>query len=74
MNAAEAVSNLKVMSETQPSPKFLGQTNSDLAFTGKIRHSRQLRGLPGVGHLHSVAAGPDHRVLLPGIAERRLRL
>jgi hypothetical protein len=35
MNAGEAVSNLKVMSETQPSPKFLGQTNSDLAFTGK---------------------------------------
>ena len=35
MNAAEAVSNLHILSRTQPPPKFLGSTNSDLAFTGK---------------------------------------
>jgi hypothetical protein len=34
MNAQEAVWNLRVLSRTQPSPKFLGITNSDLAFTG----------------------------------------
>ena len=35
MNAAEAVSNLRILSETPPPAKFLGSTNSDLAFTGK---------------------------------------
>ncbi|MDQ6611044.1 MAG: hypothetical protein M3Y64_01315, partial [Gemmatimonadota bacterium] len=34
MNAGQVTSNLRVLSETQPSPKFLGATNSDLAFTG----------------------------------------
>jgi hypothetical protein len=33
-DAAEAVWNLRVLSETKPSEKFLGVTNSDLAFTG----------------------------------------
>jgi hypothetical protein len=35
MDAAEAVSNLKVLSKTQPPERFLGSMNSDLAFTGK---------------------------------------
>ena len=35
MNAEEAVWNLRVVSKTQPSEKFMGSTNSDLAFTGK---------------------------------------
>ena len=35
MNAQEAVWNLRVLSKTPPSGKFLGSTNSDLAFTGK---------------------------------------
>src|ERR1044071_2203662 len=34
MNAQEAVWNLRVLSKTPPSGKFLGSTNSDLAFTG----------------------------------------
>ena len=34
MNAQEATWNLHVVSRTQPSAKFVGQTNSDLAFTG----------------------------------------
>ncbi|MDB4912082.1 MAG: hypothetical protein JWO39_2905, partial [Gemmatimonadetes bacterium] len=34
MNAQEAVWNLRVVSRTQPSAKFVGITNSDLAFTG----------------------------------------
>ena len=34
MDAQEAVWNMKVLSETKPSPKFLGSINSDLAFTG----------------------------------------
>jgi LVIVD repeat len=33
-NAAEATWNLRVVSETPPSPEFVGITNSDLAFTG----------------------------------------
>jgi hypothetical protein len=33
-NAAEAKWNLRVVSETPPSPQFVGITNSDLAFTG----------------------------------------
>ena len=33
-DAGEASWNLNVVSQTRPSPKFLGQTNSDLAFTG----------------------------------------
>jgi hypothetical protein len=35
MDAGEAAWNLKVMSQTPPSEKFVGITNSDLAFTGK---------------------------------------
>ncbi len=35
MDAAEAVSNLNVLSRTAPPKEFLGQTNSDLAFSGK---------------------------------------
>jgi len=34
-DAGEAVWNMKLMSATRPSGKFLGSTNSDLAFTGK---------------------------------------
>jgi len=34
-DAAEAVWNLKVVSQSKPSKDFEGQTNSDLAFTGK---------------------------------------
>src|SRR3989442_10326990 len=34
MDAAEASWNLRVVSKTPPSEKFLGVTNSDLAFTG----------------------------------------
>src|SRR5690349_7104481 len=34
-NAGEASWNLQVLSQTPPSPKFAGITNSDLAFTGK---------------------------------------
>jgi len=33
-DAGEAVSNLKILSKTPPSEKFVGSTNSDLAFTG----------------------------------------
>jgi hypothetical protein len=33
-DAGEAVWNLRVLSQTKPSPKFVGITNSDLAFTG----------------------------------------
>ena len=34
-DAAQAVSNMKVVSTTKPAGKFEGSTNSDLAFTGK---------------------------------------
>ncbi|MDP9200456.1 MAG: hypothetical protein M3P26_00785, partial [Gemmatimonadota bacterium] len=34
MDAAEAVWNLRVLSKTPPSEKFLGITNSDMSFTG----------------------------------------
>ncbi|HEY0529512.1 MAG TPA: hypothetical protein VGD02_11825 [Gemmatimonadaceae bacterium] len=34
MDAAEASWNMRVVSKTPPSEKFLGQTNSDLSFTG----------------------------------------
>ena len=34
-DAGEAVWNLKVLSQTPPSARFVGITNSDLAFTGK---------------------------------------
>ncbi len=35
MDAAEASWNLRVLSKTPPSAKFLGSTNSDLAFSGQ---------------------------------------
>jgi hypothetical protein len=35
MNAGEASWNLRVLSKTPPSEKFVGSTNSDLAFSGK---------------------------------------
>ena len=35
MDAGEAVSNLNILSRTPPPKDFLGQTNSDMAFTGK---------------------------------------
>ena len=34
MNAAEAAWNLRVLSKTPPTERFLGSTNSDIAFTG----------------------------------------
>jgi hypothetical protein len=34
-DAAQAAWNIRMISTTPPSPKFLGVTNSDLAFTGK---------------------------------------
>jgi LVIVD repeat-containing protein len=34
-DAGEAVWNLRVLSQTPPSPQFVGKTNSDLAFTGR---------------------------------------
>ena len=34
MDAAEAIWNLRLLSKTPPSAEFLGQTNSDLSFTG----------------------------------------
>ncbi len=34
MDAGEAVWNMRVLSKTPPSEKFVGQTNSDLAFSG----------------------------------------
>src|SRR5262245_35925217 len=34
-DAAEAAWNLRVVSETRPSARFIGTTNSDLAFLGK---------------------------------------
>jgi len=34
MDAAEATWNMRVLSKTPPSAKFLGSTNSDMAFTG----------------------------------------
>src|SRR4051812_41149828 len=33
--AAEAIWNLKLVSATPPSPRFMGSTNSDMAFVGK---------------------------------------
>ena len=53
MDAQEAAWNLRVISRTQPSEKFVGITNSDLAFTGNVRHPGQLQRLPGLGHLQS---------------------
>src|SRR5690348_15056252 len=35
MNAQEATWNMRVVSKTPPSGKFVGSTNSDLAFTGQ---------------------------------------
>mgnify|MGYP003498579384 CR=1 FL=1 len=35
MDAAEAVWNLRVLSKTPSPERFLGVTNSDLAFTGQ---------------------------------------
>jgi len=34
MDAGEAIWNMRLLSKTPPSEKFVGQTNSDLAFTG----------------------------------------
>src|SRR5688500_8636076 len=34
-NAAEAVSNLKILAQAKPQGAFEGSTNSDIAFTGK---------------------------------------
>src|SRR4030095_6510307 len=45
-NAAEAKWNLKVVSETKPPEKFVGSTNSDLAFTGKYAIQGNYQGFP----------------------------
>ena len=34
-DAQQVTSNMKVVSETRPPEKFVGSTNSDMAFTGK---------------------------------------
>ena len=74
MDAAEASWNLKVLSKTPPSPKFLGSTNSDLAFTGNYVIQGNYNGYQIWDISNPSTPVAQDRQLLPGVAERRLRL
>ena len=65
---------MRLVSTTPPSPKFLGVTNSDLAFTGKYVDPGQLQRLPDLRHLEPGQADAGADVCLPGVAERRVGL
>ena len=74
MDAQEATWNLHVLSSTQPSAKFVGQTNSDLAFTGPYAIQGSYAGYQILGHFESGAPVAQDRLLLPGLTERRFGL
>ena len=73
-DAGQAAWNLKLVSTTPPSEKFLGVTNSDLGLYRQIHHPGQLQRLPGLRHLESFEAGPGADLCVPGVAERRVGL
>ena len=73
-DAGEAAWNLKVVSKTPPSEKFVGVTNSDLAFTGKYAIQGNYNGYQVWDISNPAQADADDGVSLPGVAERRLGL
>ena len=73
-DAGQAAWNIRLVSTTPPSPKFLGVTNSDLAFTGKYAIQGNYNGFQifDITTPEKPHAGAD--VCLPGVAERRVGL
>ncbi len=71
-NAGEASWNMKLVSNTPPSEKFVGQTNSDLAFTGPYVIQGSYAGYQVWDVSDAEQAGAQGRVLLPRVAERRV--
>ena len=73
-DAGEAAWNLRVVSETPPSEQFVGNTNSDLAFTGNYVIQGNYNGYQVWDISEPGQADARDRVRLPGVAERRLGL
>ncbi len=73
-DAAQATWNLRLVSSTQPSEKFKGVTNSDLAFTGQYVIQGNYNGFQVWDISDPAAPVLAIGVPLPGLAERRLGL
>ena len=74
MNAGEAVWNLRVVSQTPPSPQFVGITNSDLAFTGNYAIQGSYNGYQVWDISNPRKPTLKTAYVCPGVAERRLGL
>ena len=61
IDAGEAVWNLRVLSKTPPSEKFVGDHQLRPRVHRQLRHSGQLQRLPGLGHLEPGAARRSRR-------------
>ena len=61
MDAGEATWNLKVLSKTPPSEKFVGEHQLRPRLHRQLRHPGQLQRLPGLGHLEPGASRAQDR-------------
>ena len=71
---AEAAWNMKLVSNTPPSEKFVGVTNSDLAFTGKYAIQGNYNGYQVWDISNPATADAGAGISVPRLAERRLGL
>ncbi len=68
-DAAQAAWNIRLVSTTPPPPKFLGVTNSDLAFTGKYVIQGNYNGFQIYDLSTPVEARAGADLCVPGVAE-----
>ena len=73
-DAAEAAWNMRVVSNTPPSEKFVGATNSDLAFTGNYAIQGNYNGYQVWDISNPARPTLAQAYRLPRVAERRLGL
>ena len=72
-DAGQAQWNIRLVSNTKPSERFAGATNSDMAFIGPYAIQGSYNGYQ-VWDITDPAAGTQGRDLLSGFAERRVGL
>ena len=68
-DAAQALWNMRMLSTTPPSEKFIGVTNSDLAFTGKYVIQGNYNGFQIFDITDPAKPKPVINVHLPRLAE-----
>ena len=73
-DAEQATWNLKVLSNSRPTREVRGRHELRHRLQRQVRDPGQLQRLADLGHLQPVQPDAHHRLLLPGLAERRVGL